>query len=145
MSKAKVLSRILGYCVLEIPRGFYEDFLNLCLRYGFAHYKRTQIQPSLEENLYLPVKKGTEKQVKVTAEENFSALLRKNEAEKVTSEVILPENLTAPVTKGQQIGEIRYLLEGEEIGIVPICAENDIKKLDIWCSFAILLKYLCAH
>ena len=39
MSKAKVLSRILGYCVLEIPRGFYEDFLNLCLRYGFAYYK----------------------------------------------------------------------------------------------------------
>jgi D-alanyl-D-alanine carboxypeptidase (penicillin-binding protein 5/6) len=115
------------------------------LSYGFAHYKRTEIQPSLEENLYLPVKKGTEKQVKVTAEENFSTLLRKDQAGKVTSEVILPENLTAPVTKGQQIGEIRYLLEGEEIGVVPICAENDIKKLDIWCSFAILLKYLCAH
>jgi len=38
MKRASVLLRIFGYYVLEIPRGTLEDFLNLCLRYGFSYY-----------------------------------------------------------------------------------------------------------
>ena len=29
---------IFGYCIIEIPRAFFEEFLNLCLRYGFSYF-----------------------------------------------------------------------------------------------------------
>lgn len=36
--KMSLLWRIFGYYSVEIPRAFLEDFLNLCLRYGFNYY-----------------------------------------------------------------------------------------------------------
>ena len=41
MQKKKVsfLLRFLGYCVIEIPLFAKENFLNLCIRYGFNYYK----------------------------------------------------------------------------------------------------------
>ena len=54
----------------------------------------------------------------------------------------MPEYLTAPVKKGDKIGEIRILCDGEEIGVLPINAGEDVYGINIWRSFAILLKYL---
>ncbi len=36
--KLGFVAQIMGNCVLEIPRAFLEDFLNICLRYGFYTY-----------------------------------------------------------------------------------------------------------
>ena len=36
--RVSMLNRIFGYYVLSIPRSSCEDFLNLCLRYGFEYY-----------------------------------------------------------------------------------------------------------
>lgn len=36
--KTSLLLWLFGYHVIEIPRAFFEDFLNLCLRYGFNYF-----------------------------------------------------------------------------------------------------------
>ena len=36
--KLGIVAQIMGNCVLEMPRAFLEDFLNICLRYGFYTY-----------------------------------------------------------------------------------------------------------
>ncbi len=38
MRKISFVSRLLGVYTLELPRAFCEDFLNLCMRYGFSCY-----------------------------------------------------------------------------------------------------------
>lgn len=38
MKRASLFSWLFGYHVLEMPRAFLEDFLNICLRYGFTYY-----------------------------------------------------------------------------------------------------------
>ena len=38
MKKTSRLLWLLGYCIIEISRSDLEDFLNLCLRYGFDYY-----------------------------------------------------------------------------------------------------------
>ena len=38
MRRRTVLSWILGYYVLEMPRAACETFMNMCMRYGFEHY-----------------------------------------------------------------------------------------------------------
>ncbi|MBR2381176.1 MAG: sporulation protein YqfD [Clostridia bacterium] len=37
--RVSFLLRLLGYCVIEIPIFAKENFLNLCMRYGFNYYK----------------------------------------------------------------------------------------------------------
>ena len=38
MRRRTVLSWVLGYYVLEMPREACETFMNMCMRYGFEHY-----------------------------------------------------------------------------------------------------------
>lgn len=38
MRKTSFILWLFGYCIIEIPRAFLEEFLNLCLRYGFNYY-----------------------------------------------------------------------------------------------------------
>lgn len=38
------------------------------------------------------------------------------------------EELEAPVEAGQQIGTLSYILNGKEIGNVPILASEDVKR-----------------
>lgn len=112
------------------------------LNYGFANFCRVEVAPEIGENVTVKIKKGTVRKVEVKAQESFCTLIKKNEKDKITTEVILPEEVGAPVNKGDKIGEVRILLDGEEIGTVPITACTDVYKINIWRSFGILLKYL---
>ena len=112
------------------------------LNFGFANFCNKEIKT--DENLpeSVPVKKGTKKSVMVQKSENYYALIKKNQKDKIKTEVNLPEYVTAPVKKGDKIGEIRILCDGEEIGVLPINASESVYGINIWRSFAILLKYL---
>lgn len=112
------------------------------LNFGFANYCNKEIKTS--ENLpeTIAVKKGTKRSMSVEKSENYYALIKKNQKEKINTEIILPEYVTAPVKKGDKIGELRILCDGEEIGVLPINAGEDVYGINIWRSFAILLKYL---
>ncbi len=112
------------------------------LNYGFAHFGRVEVTPELGERVTVKIKKGTKRNIEVTADEKFYALIKKNQKDKITTEVILPEEVTAPVRKGDKIGEVRILLDGEEIGTIPITANEDAYRINLWRSFGILLKYL---
>lgn len=114
------------------------------LNYGFAHFGRVEVTPELKDRVTVKIKKGTKRNIGVTSDEKFYALIKKNQKDKITTEVILPEEVSAPVKKGEKIGEIRVLLEGEEIGIVPITSTDDAYRINLWRSFGILLKYLFA-
>ncbi len=112
------------------------------LNFGFANYCNAQINTN--ENLpeTVAVKKGTKRSVPIEKSENYYALIKKNQKEKIKTEVIIPEYVTAPIKKGDKIGELRILCDGEEIGVLPINANEDVYGINIWRSFAILLKYL---
>lgn len=38
MKRNSFIAWVLGYYTIEIPRSYCEDFLNLCMRYGFTYY-----------------------------------------------------------------------------------------------------------
>ncbi|MEE0945531.1 MAG: D-alanyl-D-alanine carboxypeptidase family protein [Acutalibacteraceae bacterium] len=113
------------------------------LNYGFANYKNVEIKNESEDNVYIDIKKGTQDKVQLYTDEVFSALLKKSDKEDIVGEVVLPENVSAPVNEGQQIGEIIYMQGTNQIGSIPLKAKNTVHKRTIWRSFAILLNYLC--
>lgn len=120
----------------------WSDTLKL-LEYGeknFQYYTFWK-EPSLKKVL---VKDGVEEgtfgekiylqgEYKVSQEEKErQILLGKDEA--VTAKVNMEKTVTAPVKKGQKIGEITYFLEDEKLCVYPIYAEKNVEKLSYqWC------------
>ena len=51
-----------------------------------------------------------------------------------------PEVLSAPIAAGEEVGRIVYVLEGKEIGYVPVLAENAVERMDFSTLFWRILR-----
>ncbi len=110
------------------------------LDYGFANYGVYQYTP--EELDDLKVTGGVSEYVKIEAE-GFSCVLEKGKISKIKYRIELPESVSAPLKKGDKIGEIVFSCDGEEIGRSGIFAAEDLPRIgffDLWCRM--LAKFL---
>lgn len=74
------------------------------------------------------------------AEETLELLLKEEEKVKVTAR--LPKVLEAPVAEGEQVGEVVYTLEGEEIASYPVYTGERVEKIDFsWCLEQVADRY----
>lgn len=85
-----------------------------------------------EEPEVLPqisVKKGEEDTVSLTYEKQFQYLSTDGTAiTDVSRELHVPNEVTAPVKKGEKAGKMVYLLNGKELGSVDVCFEKSVRK-----------------
>ncbi|MBP1576922.1 MAG: D-alanyl-D-alanine carboxypeptidase [Oscillospiraceae bacterium] len=64
--------------------------------------------------------------IRIMSADNFTALIPDAiESSSIQYNLDLPEYLTAPVKKGDLVGQVRLVLAGEEIGIIGIIAAED--------------------
>ena len=106
------------------------------LDYGFANYEFFKSEECGE--LSLPVKAGKKEQVSLQYG-STGALLQKGQGKNVKEELTLPEELVAPVQKGQVVGKITWRLDGKEIGCSEIVATQDVPRLSFLDLFVKLL------
>lgn len=111
------------------------------LNYGYAHYKNMEIVPSNEE-FSVKVNKGAVDSLKLTAEGTLYALVKKSEKGEITSQVMLPDSVKAPIKKGDKIGEIVYSINDREIGIIELLSDKNIEKKTVFSSFVTLFRAL---
>lgn len=102
------------------------------LDYGFARYE-VYNTPSLTQET-LPVLGGKKDSVLLDCTPQ-SFVLEKGQDKKVEILTELPENLKAPVEKGQILGKIVYKLDGTELGSKEICAKESVDRLSKWDLF----------
>lgn len=112
------------------------------LDYGFANYNYSSIDAGLEENTELEVIKGTEKTVGIKPQSTLNILLPKTASGKVERKTVLNENVTAPVKKGDVLGTVTVTLDGEQLGEIPLVAEEDVPKLTLGVTLGWILKGL---
>ncbi len=112
------------------------------LDYGFANYSYASVKADTKDFTNIPVKKGTGKEIVPSVKEEFSALLKKGEEKNITQSFELEESLEAPVKKGDTVGFVHLKLGEEEIGVIPIVAENGSDRLTFWICFSRLLSGL---
>ncbi len=66
------------------------------------------------------------------AAETLNLLLREEEQVKVTAR--LPESLSAPVSEGEQVGEVVYTLDDQQIAVYPVYTAGTVEEIDFsWC------------
>ncbi len=101
------------------------------LDYGFSQYG---IFSSPARRLEaVPVLRGVCSDVFVESTP-FSCVMKKTGSE-VECKYEIPENLSAPIEKGQKIGKIYYELDGEKIGESDIIACASVAEISFWEIF----------
>ena len=58
-------------------------------------------------------------------------LVKKSSSTDITKEIILNENITAPIQKGDILGTAHFYLDNELLDSVNLVAKDDMKKLSI--------------
>lgn len=97
------------------------------LDWGFASYTREEIcRPGDLIGTCIPVKLGNREAVDAALGSGLSLLLKTGQKKGLSFEAELPESLSAPVKKGQEIGKVSILLDGAVIATLPAVAADDI-------------------
>ena len=96
------------------------------LDYGFAGYSVAGFEAGELEPIRLLG--GIQKEVKL-GYNDFSCVIEKGKRDNIEKSITLPENVTAPIKKGDCVGRISYTLDGEELGSVDIVALENADKI----------------
>jgi len=108
----------------------YDDVTRM-LDYGFSNYQFLDLVKRGELVKVLPVRQGKVKTVGVAAARDLSMPVVAGEKDKIQLQFALPQNLTAPVVKGQKVGELILRFDGKEMTRVDLLANDNILKVSI--------------
>jgi len=100
------------------------------LDYGFNTYSYKEFAKAGEVINNIQVEKGVIGNINVIYEADSGSLIKKGEAENIKQEIILETKVTAPIEKGQKLGEVIYTLNGEKVGKTSLIAEEGVKRLN---------------
>ncbi|MGB9839915.1 D-alanyl-D-alanine carboxypeptidase family protein [Thermovenabulum sp.] len=106
----------------------FEDTKKL-LDYGFGFYNSVSVAKKGATVKRLKVDKGIEKEVEIIYKEDKSFLVEKGKENEISTKIILPEKIVAPVRKGQKVGTLKIYQNDVEIGEVDLLAKQDVRKI----------------
>lgn len=90
----------------------------------------------------ISVSKGKTDSVSLLSDTDFSLVVPKGWEKELSYEISLPESVTAPVVRGEQVGVLTYKLKGETVRTCPIVCADDIPKATVWDYFAEMAEIL---
>lgn len=103
------------------------DEARAMMDYGFASYRRvTLLQTGDLLGKTVRVRLGMQEELEAAAGSGVSMLLRPGQEKQLSLEVELPQEITAPVAKGDTLGVVRVLLNGEVIARLSAVASQDV-------------------
>lgn len=112
------------------------------LDYGFGSFMTYQPEPIDDQLLPITVTRGLKTEVTPSITQLPQAIIRKDQAELIETQVQLVPEVEAPVSQGQVLGNVALTLEGETLAEEPICASEAVERLTFGKSFSQLLQGL---
>ena len=98
------------------------------LDYGFSNFQYKQLVRGGDILKEATVNKGVTSKINLSFERDVGVLLKKGEDKNVEQTINIDENLSAPIAQGQKVGEVIYMLNGEEVGRTNVIAETGVEK-----------------
>lgn len=109
------------------PKGRFKDAQTL-LTYGF-NISAMYVDPNTDPLPSLAVERGVTEQVPLAYAGEFRYLdTQGRDLNRVEKVMELPESVQAPVEQGRQAGVAKYILDGVELGVVPILYGETVAK-----------------
>jgi len=113
------------------------------LTYGFGKCNLyTDRNEEILANVFVP--NGVEEEVAIAFEDHFRYLdLSGSALTGITKEIVMNEEVTAPIEEGSIAGRAIYYMNGQEIGSVHILYANSVEKASLIDYFIKVLKKSC--
>lgn len=102
------------------------------LDYGFANYTSKIFGTKGDIIQTVNVSKAIESQVNAVIEKDASVLIKKGDSGNITQNVIINENIVAPIKQGDVLGKIQFKSGDEVILEQNLVAEKDVAKSTMW-------------
>ena len=110
------------------------------LNYGFGKCSIYQDEKALEKIVYAEVKHGMQEKAKGETLEGFRYVDTNGSDLSAVEKEVQIQKQTAPVKKGDQIGEVIYRLNEKTIGSVPVYATEGVGELTFGGAFLKILE-----
>lgn len=110
------------------------------LNYGFGKCSIYQDEKALEKIVYAEVKHGMQEKAKGETLEDFRYVDTSGSDLSAVEKEVQIQKQTAPVKKGDQIGEVIYRLNEKTIGSVPVYATEGVGELTFGGAFLKILE-----
>lgn len=111
------------------------------LNYGFANYALTQVYPD-QALPPIAVTLGEQDTVQPVLARDCTILTQQSQSASVTTQIHLPQEVSAPVEEGQKLGEMVVYLDGTEHETVDLVASSSVARLTTLGIFQQLLDAL---
>ena len=110
------------------------------LDWGFANYSQYMAECGVTDEV--KVTGGVKSCVKGEYEA-FSKLMTRG-MDKNTKQIIeLYDSVSAPVKKGDVIGKVKYICNGETVGEVPVLAAETVERINFWGIIIMFFRNYC--
>ena len=110
------------------------------LDYGFSTFKYKKFAEKDVEAMNVPINKGVVSEVSVKYADTSGKIMNKKSEGNIEQEIIINDNVSAPIEAGQVLGRVEFKVDGEAVASVELVAENDVAKLNIFTMGKRILK-----
>jgi len=108
------------------------------LDYGFANF--ALVSPQMPQESAVPVKLGVSSQVQAIPAGETELLVDKGQKGQLTTQYTLLESVTAPVSKGQYLGQATVKVGDQVIAQFPLLARETVPRVSYWDLVVELLR-----
>ena len=123
----RLISVVLG---TPEPRSHFRETIRI-FNYGFARYEVVNFAQKGDKLATVQISKGIRDQVGVVPASDIALAVPKGESKHYNGQADLPENVGAPVKKGQKIGYFIVLKDKQKTTKIPLVAQNDVPRASI--------------
>ena len=102
------------------------------LDYAFNSFSFKQFGKKDEVVKTISVDKGVCSTVDAVLSENSGTLVKKGNDKNIEQNLILEDNISAPISRGQKLGEVSFVLDGKTLSSVDIVAKADVDKINLF-------------
>lgn len=102
------------------------------LDYGFNTFSFKQFGKKGDVVKNISIDKGVSSNVDAILETDAGTLIEKGKDKNIEQTLTFEENISAPISKGQKLGEITFTLDGKILSSINIVAQNNVEKTNLF-------------
>ncbi|MBQ9659401.1 MAG: D-alanyl-D-alanine carboxypeptidase [Clostridia bacterium] len=106
------------------------------LNYGFSKFEYKEFAKAGDKLKSCDVAKGITSKVDAVFEKDIGVLIEKGKSNNISQTITLNEELAAPISKGEKIGEVVYSLNDQTLITADLISKEEIKKLNMFSMSA---------
>ncbi|MDR1102032.1 MAG: D-alanyl-D-alanine carboxypeptidase [Clostridiales bacterium] len=136
----QLISVVLGASSTDARFGNSSELLD----FGFANFAVINTSGNTAGDSEIAVSKGVVESVALVEIGSGGVVVAKSKKASVTREIELPKSVSAPLSAGQKVGEVRYMLNGEVISTTDLVTKDSVAKLGFFAYiWKMLYKFAC--